>query len=120
MQAGEQWLHRTLSDSASGDVLYERPGLGSVTVRAARGARVESSEDATGVRLRFDQPDWIIRKELLVIDNTTITPRVGDQIIVSGRTYEVCHVGDGEPPAVDSGRYGVAWRIHTQLIEVQT
>lgn len=116
---GQAWLHETLPNVAASDVLYTFRDGGEVTVKATRAERVESVEASTGVTIRFDQPDWIISKSLLVVFGQSVTPQVGDTITTpEGNVFEVCHVGDGEPPAVDSDRYDNAWRIHTHKVEV--
>lgn len=117
---GTRWLHATLPKVAAGDVVYEIPGVGKVTVAATRASRTHTSDGSTGITISIKSPDWIITKSLLVINGTAVTPKYGHLIKVDGQVYEVTKIGDGEPAARDSDRYGQAWRIHTQQIDVTT
>jgi hypothetical protein len=120
LEIGTKWLHQTLPKVAAGNVVYEIPGVGSVTVAATRAQRTHTSDGSTGITISIKSPDWIITKSLLVINGSAVTPKYGHLIKASGQVYEVTRIGDGEPPARDSDRYGQAWRIHTQQIDVST
>lgn len=117
---GQKWLHTTLPKTAAGDVVYEIPDLGLVTVPAVRAQRTHQVNTSLGVTINLKSPDWIITKSLLVIDSVAVTPQSGHLIHADGQVYEVCMIGDGEPAARDSDRYGQAWRIHSQQIGVES
>lgn len=117
---GQKWLHSTLPKVAAGDVVYEIPGVGTVTVAAVRAQRTHQVNTALGVTINLKSPDWIITKALLVVDHVVVSPESGHLIHADGQTYEVCMIGDGEPAARDSDRYGQAWRIHSQHVGVET
>jgi len=111
---GQKWLHSTLPKTAAGEINYIVPDVGSVTVPAVRAQRTHQVNTSLGVTLNLKSPDWIISKALLVIDSVPVTPETGHLISADGQLYEVCMVGNGEPAARDSDRYGQAWRIHSQ------
>lgn len=122
LRRGSEYLYSRLNETAATQVTYTRPGVGSCTPLATFGARSEAAEDATGVEVWTKKPDFIIRRDQLVIGYKKIEPVVGDRIktVVDGveQVYEVVSIDDGEPPYRQSDRWGQSWRIHTSRISV--
>lgn len=116
LNRGSEYLHYRARSVAASPVVYSRPGVGSVTVKAIFGRRNEISEDATGLEIWTKQPDFTVIKEDLVLQYKRIVPQRGDQITADingdSQTYDVISKVEGDPPGRHTDRFGWAWRIH--------
>lgn len=118
LSVGHKWLHSVLPKVAGTEVVYEVPGEGQCFIKPLRAERTHELVTVSGINLSVKSRDWIVTKSELVINGHAVMPGIGHVIRAEGVEYEVCPIGDGEPCARDSDRYGNAWRIHTQVVGV--
>ncbi len=122
MQWGSDWLDEVRHAELTQDVVYERPSLGEVTIRATFGKNLHEVTDQFGVHLTIESWDFVFRPADLVILGNLISPIAGDRIKVSAYTgetyiYEVNRLAS-EPPARDSDRYKRMIRVHSDQFDV--
>ena len=74
-------------------VVYNRPGLGSVTIDATPGETNHEIERNGQVIEQFKSRDYIIQVSDLVIAGSNIEPEIGDYITDGSATYDVLRNG---------------------------
>lgn len=109
-------LATRISDCASEDVTYCRPGVGRIPVRAGFAQRIESSVSSAGVDIRTKHPDFLIRAKDLVLGGVFLVPRRGDEIVYTNAMgVETVYAVNGIT-AVDATRFGIQYRIPTVAV----
>lgn len=102
-------------------VVYERPGLGSVRLKARQGNTGRNVQAADEMYLDANRADWLVRSADLRIAGQQITPAPGDRVIVTlqgrARKYDVTPPSESESYFSPSDPEGREWRIHTRLGE---
>jgi len=116
------WLEDQRTKFMTQSVVYQR-GEDSVEVLATIGSTTFNIDDGGGALLRIEARDYLIRVADLMIGETPILPKRGDQIReTSGdQTYVYEVVGPGDEPCWRwSDGYRQTLRIHTKQIDMET
>jgi len=119
LQQGVDWLDGQRTAHLSRTVTYQRGGE-SVEIAATLGATSLEVADEAGATVRTRQTDFIVSAAALVLGGATVTPQVGDRILVpsGGKVlvFEVLALPGGEHfrPADAAG---TALRIHAKQID---
>lgn len=124
LQQGVDWLDGQRVAHLSRTVTYQRGGE-SVEIAATLGATSLEVSDEAGATVRTRQTDFIVSAAALVLGGVTVTPQVGDRILLpSGGgekvlVFEVLALPGGEHfrPADPAG---TALRIHAKQIDEVT
>ena len=122
LQKGMAWLEDQRTKFMTQSVVYQR-GEDSVEVLATIGSTTFNIDDGGGALLRIEARDYLIRVADLMIGETPILPKRGDQIReTSGdQTYVYEVVGPGDEPCWRwSDGYRQTLRIHTKQIDMET
>ena len=102
-------------------VTYHR-GLASIAVTAVMGKTTAEQADQYGIVQKVTCVDFIVEAVDLIVDDTQITPKSGDQIKRTAGykilVYEVMSPGDR--PAVEPSNTPEVLRIHTKLVDTET
>lgn len=130
LRDGLAWLAGQRHDHMSTEVTYHR-GAQSVTLRATVGRTPFDVTSDSGVSIRSESRDYIIRTADLVLGGASSLPLVGDKIHeVDGVTTYIYEVltpgavtgaqGERDPHYVYSDPGRLALRVHTKLVDTLT
>jgi len=114
LTTGTTWLDGMRRAHMSRSATYRR-GASSVAVLATAGKTVFRVDTGYGMFEHIEGRDYILRASDLVLDDAAVTPAAGDQIVESGRVYEVMAPAN-EPPWRWSDRDHAVYRIHTKYV----
>lgn len=120
IQEGTNWLVGQLQNHVSQSVVYSR-GSDSVTLNATIGKTDRETFDDHGFGVKSQVRDFLLKAEELILNNQKVIPRRGDRITqtlgTQSHVYEVVETG-GDKHYRPSDPYGVMYRIHTQLMDI--
>lgn len=118
LKRAAEFLQDKAETHMSEEVVYSRPGVGTVTVQAVVGEteyKLDNGEDFIDRIIRYD---YTIRRTALVINGSQIMPERNDVIqhtLDDGTVYTGRVLGEGGVPHFqDADGFGVAYRIHTK------
>lgn len=115
LQKGLEFLESQRQQHMAQEVTYKR-GADSVAVLATFGKTEYQVEESEGITVGAEVVDFLITAADLVIQDQSIQPKYGDQIVVEGQgAHEVLDL-----PGVGCWRYSdpyqMTFRIHTKKI----
>ena len=120
IRRGVDWLHRKRKQYLVESVVYVRGDRSEVL--DATIARAGSVSEEFGLIVDSREQDFIVDFNDMVYygfgepqRGDEITRTIGEEVI----TYEVAG-RDSEPPSRSTDRYRMAWRIHTNRLEITT
>ena len=118
LEKGSQWLETMRTNHLASPVTYRR-GQGQVTVNATLGKTDYETSDESGFTVKAHTNDFLVIAVDLMIDDDLITPKVGDQIILTRNSrqavFEVLALPSGECWRY-SDPFGKTLRIHTKQV----
>lgn len=121
LQRGSDWLQQMRHKHAVGLITYQRGG-DSVELEATVGRTVFEVDDGTGLIVKTESRDYLIRAADLVLAGSVAVPQRGDRIReVAGDQvliYEVLSPGN-EPEWRWSDPYRKTLRVHTKQVDVE-
>lgn len=118
LKKGSEWLETMRTNHLASPVTYKR-GQGQVVVNATLGKTDYETSDESGFTVKAHTNDFLLIAVDLMIDDDLITPKIGDQIIVTRAgaavTFEVLALPSGECWRY-SDPFGKTLRIHTKQV----
>ncbi len=118
LQDGVTWIGARLKAHAGVTISYSR-GIGSVSITATAAMHQYEVVDQDGLPTQFLSRDYLVQAADLVIDATTIAPRIGDRISETiGSVVNVFEVMPipGKKECEPEDPDGVLLRIHTKKV----
>lgn len=121
-EVGATWMHDKLHGSATTPITYSRTVsevTSSVSLDAGIGESSFEQADESGVVVRVESRDFMIRQADLVLLSVAIVPQEGDRIVEvrNGTTYTYEVLSPPGVPLYEETRHKDMFRVHTKVID---